>query len=387
MKIFIFNNGSYPYGYALTKRFHLYAKGIINNGHEVKIIIPKPTEQNKETKNVQTSGIFDSVPFLYTSRKTLRSTKFVNRRIDDFYGYVNSCFLILKNPPDIIITSSFPFVLLVFLKICCLIINCKLVREKNEIDSFVKDDLGFFDRVLIKLTNNLVSGFIVINKYLEDYIKNDLKLKKDCLVVPILVQPFNEEFTGKLNDTIMYTGTYLERKDGILSILHAFNILIKKHPTFRLILTGNPSSSKDYKEIEKIINLYELRDNIDFVGYLSQRDLEKELIHARVLVLAKPQNRQNRYNYPTKMGEYLISGRPVLTTKVGIIGELLTHKKNVFFTPFSVKDIASNLEYILNDSVLADKVGGNGKVFAKENYDFNRHGENLIKFFSKISDK
>ena len=72
--ISIYLREPYPIGMACTKRIHLYAKGLIACGNEVKIILPKATETIGSCYNKSIKGIFQGVPYEYSS-KTINDMK------------------------------------------------------------------------------------------------------------------------------------------------------------------------------------------------------------------------------------------------------------------------------------------------------------------------
>jgi len=382
MKILLLLNQSYPNGYALPKRFHLYAKGFIYNGHFAKIIIPIPTEKFGDNKNYPLNGIHDNVPFEYSSINNIRSKHFFKRRFDDIYGVINMGFIIFKENPKIIITSNFSILFILYLKILSYIVSFKLIKEKCEIDYLNSDNITKSQKRYIKLINNLYDGFIFITKHIEQYHVHELKSKKPFIIVPILIED------NKLSETILeqsknilYTGTFLERKDGIITILKAFSIFIKKYPEYKLVMTGNPERSPSYQEINAIIECEKIKSNIEFTGYLTDNDLKKVILNTELHILTKPPNRQNFYNFSTRIGECLTTGRPVIATKVGIIGELLTDNFNIFFTEYSPESISEKIKYLIENKELANNIGNNGKLFALNNFEFRYHTDRMIQFF------
>ncbi|AHW62271.1 Glycosyltransferase involved in cell wall bisynthesis [Draconibacterium orientale] len=384
MKIFLLLNQPYPHGFALTKRFHLYAKGFVHEGHIAKVILPVPTEANNVLNNSKISGIFEKIPFEYTCNNTIRSKRFILRRWQDILGSIKAGLVCIRELPDVLIISAFPIYFYLFLKVISIVTGTKLIREKNEVDFLDENEISEKQIKQINRKNRLFHGFIVINSQLQDYLRNDLKLKTKSLVVPILIQDFKADKHLSTTRNITYTGTYLERKDGILTILKAFSKLIQKNPDLNLVLTGSPQRSKDYHALKTIIENHNLERNICFPGYLLETELQDILMSSSMLILAKPENRQNRYNFPTKIGEYLISGRPVISTKTGIIGDILKDRENVVFTEFSAENICQNIEYILNHPKEANTIGSNGRKFALENFDYHTHTQRMIRFFKMI---
>ena len=384
MKIFLFLNQPYPNGYALTKRFHLYAKGLARNGHEVKIIIPHPTEYEDKLGNLSIKGIYEDVKFEYKWKSTKRSNSFIKRRYHDFTGSIKSGFTLIKERPEVVITSSFSFIFFVYIKLISLLFPFKFFHEKNEVDYMHEDNISYIKKFLIKLNESAFHGFIVINSQLLNYLTNVLELRKSNIIVPILIEDFKVNKELPVNKTIVYTGTYQERKDGILTILNAFAKIKNRYPEYKLVLTGSPQRSVNYSEILKIIETEEMWPQVHFTGYLSEEDLRKVLISANILVLAKPENRQNNYNFPTKIGEYLISGRPVITTKVGVTGKILEDKINVVFSEFKTSDISKKMEFIINNAELASEIGARGREYALKNFDYVVHTKRMAGHFETM---
>ena len=384
MKIFILLRQPYPHGYALTKRVHLYAKGFRENGHKTKIIIPVPVESYKNNLDNSISGIYENIPYQCTWRSTIRSTSFLKRRYHDFFGSLKAGVLLFNEKPNIVVMSSFPFIFMLYIKIFSLIVPFKLVKEKNEIDYLDRDNISVFTKKKIRLVNIIFDGFIVINNQLSNFVVSELKIKRKLIVVPILVEDFKKNKKKPIENIILYSGTYLERKDGIISIIKGFSLVKDILDDYKLVLTGVPERSPDYKRIMDIIILEKLDKSIVFTGYLPEHKLRSLLEISRILILTKPENRQNLYNFPTRMGEYLITGRPVIATKFGIIGELFSENENMYFTDFDSVSISKKIVYVINNSKEANAIGQKGREFALEYFDYLVHSKRMIDFFENL---
>lgn len=384
MKILLLLNQPYPNGYALTKRFHLYAKGFIKNGHIAKLIIPIPREKIGQSNNNLSKGSYDGVPFEYSWRNCERSNYFAIRRFHDLYGALKTGIIIINEKPNIIIISSFSFFIYCFIKLISLFLSFKLIREKCEIDQLNKDNINQFDKIQIKIINSFFNGFIVITRQLEEYHKYILNSKIPCIKVPILVEDFKNGSFFETKKIIVYTGTFLERKDGIITFLNAFSKFRIYYPDYKLLLTGSPIRSPDYQKIVESINQKNLNNYVVFTGYLHERELQNTICTAELHILTKPENRQNHYNFPTKIGEYMITGRPILATNVGVMGELFTNNINVFFTEYSSDAIAEKMKYIIENKQFATQIGNNGRSYALCNFDYEYHTNKMIEFFTKL---
>ena len=104
-----------------------------------------------------------------------------------------------------------------------------------------------------------------------------------------------------------------------------------------------------------------------------------------VLVLARPDNIQAKGGFPTKLGEYLATGRPVLVTTVSDIPIYIKHKQNGFLArPGSAVDFAEKLEDILSDYDMAERVGVEGKKLANTHFNNIYQAKRIIEFIDRV---
>ena len=104
------------------------------------------------------------------------------------------------------------------------------------------------------------------------------------------------------------------------------------------------------------------------------------LVNAEALVLARPDNIQAQYGFPTKLGEYLLTGNPVVVTSVGEIPLFLKDDVNAYLAkPGDVKEIA----YKIYESLTSGKarlIGEAGKQTALESFNSDVEADKILKF-------
>ena len=384
MKILIILNEPYPIGMACTKRIHLYAKGFTELGNNVKIIIPKRTESNT-INNYKVKGKFYGVKYEYASKSTIRSKSFFGRRIHNILSYFKTVFLSINFKPNIILFVSNSLISILFIKFVCIITKAKFIREKSEVPYYWKKKLDFFEDIKIKFFFSLFDGIIVISDNLKKFFEKDYSIKTKFIKIPILINNNNYVFKeDSTNNNLVYTGSLSQHKDGIITIIKSFSKIVKNYDSLKLVMTGDLNSSSDKYKILKIIEDCNLEDKVIFTGYISEKELF-ELTHtAKVLVLAKPDNRQNKYNAATKIGEYLLTGSTVLITNVDPTCDYLKNRESAFIAEPNEKSFSKELEYIINNSEHANSVGEKGRLIALEYFDYIRHTKRIIKFIQEI---
>jgi glycosyltransferase involved in cell wall biosynthesis len=97
---------------------------------------------------------------------------------------------------------------------------------------------------------------------------------------------------------------------------------------------------------------------------------------ASCLVLARPDSLQARAGFPTKLGEYLATGRPVVVTKVGEIPDFLMDEVSAYLVDASgdrsdlAEKIAEKILNVFSDLEKAEKIGVEGRTVALKCFDW-----------------
>lgn len=384
MRIVIYLREAYPHGMACTKRIHLYAKGFIKCGHTVKIIVPKTTENSKNIDNKNIQGIFEGINYQYANKTTVRSNSFFGRRIQDIYGFFCSLSVLKSYKPDAVLfvgNSNFRAFSLYLLK---LFSNWILIREKSEGPYFRKPFLSKMDKLILKFNFSLFDGIIVISETLKEFFKYDLNVKTKYYVNPILIEDKIKNSKRSISNNIVYTGSLLDHKDGILTLVKAFSKVVKCYPDLRLVMTGNLENSADKKNILGEIKRARIESKVKFTGYISEQELSLLTTTAKILVLAKPYNRQNKYNSATKVGEYLITGQPIILSKADTACDFLSDNLDVFMVEPNVDELTEKLKYVIENYGEAIKVGQRGKITALNKFEYTSQIKNLSDFLNSI---
>lgn len=393
MKIKIILLEPYPHGMACTNRVHNYAKGITELGGNVKILIPKPFEvDNTKVKNLEVIGKYEDIDFEYTCGTTLRGKTFIKRRLLVLKGIIKATKVLLKSKHKLdavlLVSNSLGYIL--YFKIVTKLLRIKYLQEKSEFP-FVNEKMNFLLKIYAYLYCRYVyrcfDGMIVISKFLYAYFRNRIKKGASLLLVPIIVN--FDEYTnhGKRtqNDDIAYCGTLYEKKDGILILIEAFKRIISKYGNSKLYIIGD-SHNSDKDKIRKLIKHLQIEDRVILTGYVSRERLKELLSNAAILALAKPYSKQAESCFPSKLGEYLATGNPVVVTKTGEIPDYLTDRKTAFLAePDSVIDLATKLDYALSNPELAKKVGIEGRKVALEHFNYKNQAKRIVNFIEQLN--
>ena len=168
-------------------------------------------------------------------------------------------------------------------------------------------------------------------------------------------------------------------------LIEAFSRISSDFPNIKLYLIGDTSNEGEFKKLKEKISLLKIEDKVVFTGIISSDNIPHLLVNAKMLVLARPDNIQAKGGFPTKLGEYLATGNPVVVTKVGEIPNYLIDGVNAFLAqPNSVDSFATKMKFVLNNIDLANNVGLKGKELTNTIFNYKVQSKKLIDFINSI---
>ena len=399
MKIHFYINYTFPYGMAAVKRILCYSKGLIAEGHKIDVLICQKCFEKGEQDKLPEEGFYNGILYKYVCGKYKKVNKLMRGLDYMIVDYVRSFFYALKNVhrDEIVYVYFYPIFLQILILLAAKIKGAKILKEICEHPSAlgnVNSKWHKFSKWLeYRFVMSQYDGFIVIshdlNKFVERYKSNRAK----SIIVPILVEnPLENQDISRLQNEykvpyIIHTGTMLEQKDSISKILRAFSRLKKEINTdCRLVFTG-PQANSNCKYIPLIKEL-NIENDVDLLGMVSNEQIVSLQHFAAMTVIYKSDNLQTRNCFPTKLGEMLICGVPVITTTIGDANLYLKNEESAFiFEPNDETMLVQYMHFILNNPIEANEIGMNGRNVAIKYFNPIYQGKRLSKFCNKLLNK
>lgn len=166
---------------------------------------------------------------------------------------------------------------------------------------------------------------------------------------------------------LFYAGSLNQAKDGIIFLIRAFARVCKEVKDLKLCMAYNTDDNT--RIIQNLINELKLQDKIKFLKNVDRKEIPGLLANSLMCVLPRPDSPQARGGFPTKLGEYLASGKPVITTDVGEIPKFLTADEVYFISYRNIEDeLTKAIFEILNNYNFALLKAEKGKKKACEQF-------------------
>lgn len=183
--------------------------------------------------------------------------------------------------------------------------------------------------------------------------------------------------------TLGYTGN-AKPYQGIDTFLQVAS-QIRKENLFEFRLNMIMSSGRG--EIEDRLKRLNLFDIADLNYKVSHDEVPALIAKSSVLVLARPSINMTEYAYPSKLPEYLATGIPVVTTRVGPVDELFQSSETMVIIE------AENAEEDLKEALVRlnklseeerKNIGDRAKVFVRENLMWDVLGKKINSSLERI---
>lgn len=374
--IFILDN-LYPNGKASAARVRSYGKGFVSNGIDVEVLLPAPRQRySSQCLNPQSRGIDrNGVSFRYMAGTSMRSKNIFVRKLKDLYGYSSTLLYILtqcKKDDYIVLYEGSPL----WHKLCVIASHLTKKKVGIELNELPYGTGAETDRAKCRRKIMLTKIFpkldfiFAISETLKELGEKYAPQAK-IIKVPIIIEGnlYSGETESPKIPYLFHSGSLYEQKDGICGMLEAFGIACQqiKRP-IEYILTGNIDESPHAKELKHIIEKYNLKDKVRFVGFLDVQTLRAYQKNCFLTIINKYDTQQNRYCFSTKLSEYLYFSRPVITTTVGEANYYLKDGVNAFIVePHNSQLIADKIIYAFEHPEIAKKIGEEAhKLISKE---------------------
>lgn len=393
-KIVIVCSYPLPTGMAATTRIMSYSKGLVANGVAVEVLSYIPSG-NIYLDSSDNSGSIDGVYYCYP----LRKKRFKNR----FLHIIESILSILvtyrkiirdgkaNNYDALIISNDNPFILLLF-SIAAKRINTVSLFIFDEfpipIRRFLKTKIPAWKKSMYKIALKRIDGYIsMTNKLVEFY--TNIASKPSLIISSITdIERFSTESvsTPEITESeirITYMGNMELSKDNVDNIIRAFSIISEKHTTANLYLYGAPSQDTKTSLVSLITEL-NLTHRVNF-GFANFYQVPEILKKSHILVSSQPNTKRAEGGFPTKVGEYLAVGNPILITNVGEISHHVENNTNIFLAePENPNDFADKLNYIIENYKEAQLVAKAGKKLVAEKYSNFAAASSMKEFITKL---
>lgn len=309
-----------------------------------------------------------------------RSFRFINKlkkgKQNILYSY---------DTPDI---KTFPLILYAKLK------GYKIILDIVEDSRSEASTVGMLNKLrivsgvyLLKLSRVYADRILVLSSHLEILMKRYVPGNGRVVFVPVTVDFANfptKIIYSAIPQKIFYGGSFA-KKDGLECLIKAFDQVWNSYPSMELVLTGKGETGPDFEEIMKLIDGLPSKGSIHYLGYLSSQQYYKTLNEADIFIANRNNSMAAHTGFPSKLIEYLATGKAVIASNVGDVGRFLTHRKDALLVaPENQLEMQQAITLLLESPYLIATIGAEGRRTALRQFDNKQHSEAVYKLIAEL---
>lgn len=301
------------------------------------------------------------------------------KSVNSVFNYLKSAIRFINNrfsrsEENIFYLYETPDLKTIFPLIYAKIKGYKIVVDIVEDNSLAASFGGLVNRIRIKsgaffLKNLqfLIDLNLVISVHLKNLVmtvNNDLN---KVLYIPVTMDIENypiKSHPTKIANRIFYGGSF-GKKDGLESLILAFEEVCQIYPDVKLILTGKGENKADFEHIMDLIQDSIFNSRIEYKGFLSSDEYHRTLNSCDIFCVIRDDSDAANSGFPSKLAEFLATGRAVIVSRVGDVPNFLRDKENaLLIQPGSIEDLVKSIKFLLDNPNQIDQIGKKGREVA-----------------------
>lgn len=390
MRILYLGYSGFPYGLAELQKILLISKSLINEGSSVIVLGSRGIHEKCLHPELKKVGHFNGIIYINSSGTPFRDSRFLKRNLKKFFEKILEFNVInelhKRNKIDVAIISSMNFRHLLCYWLLSRILGFKVLLNFVEYNSSIPGRQGaiiklndyLFDHYAVRISD----GILVISEYLINVIKR-IDPGKKYLKIPMMVDVdrYLNINPSDGEDYFLFCGA-ADYKEVILFIVESFEILKDDNILLYMVING---SNEQMLEIQKRIAISNKSNLIRFFSKLSETKLSLLYKNAIGLLIPLRPTVQDEARFPHKIGEYLASGNPVITTNYGEVKYYLKDFENALVAErYNINDFAEKMEFVITNPSESKSIGQNGRKVALQYADYKQYGIKIINLIKAL---
>lgn len=392
----LFTSNNFPTGGPGATYVNLFCKGVKENGGQIRVYLFKGhTYKGYKNDSGRKNRTEYGVNYIYLGFANRPNQK-VLKVLEDTLSILRTTCLMLILIPKIkkttILVYSDEFLLNIPVYLFSKFFGIQLVSfvpESYENEEVNK--MGIIELIKWKLfylnytfLNKLPDKLIVFSAFLKNiYIRKGYN-QDDIIIHPNLTDLKEWYLPDQdIQYTIGYAGTP-SKKDGIIDLLYAIKLLKEKKISIKALIIGDSINNESLiPNFQRKCTELCIQSQVFFAGLVPQHQVKEYLNKCLILAITRPITIQTKAGFPTKLGEYMACKKVVLATKVGDVEEYFTDKTDIVLAePDNPVSIATNIEWILNNSEKSRMIAENGFKTANELLDYQKGTIKIMNFLN-----
>ena len=231
---------------------------------------------------------------------------------------------------------------------------------------FISIGIRFADAIIVSSKDILGSIKQKTNNDKVHFIPNGVELN--------LFKVFKDFNNHSDEINILFVGRLVKDKN-LFMLIDALSELSEKNPILTLIGSGPLKESLQHYGYQKGLRVI-------FKGTVSYEDLPNILVKSDIFVLPSLWE-----GHPKALTDAMACGIPCVGTNVEGIREIIKNGENGLLCELNSSDLAKKMQILLEDRLLAQRLGMNAREYVRENYDLEKMIRKELKILIEVAER
>jgi glycosyltransferase involved in cell wall biosynthesis len=191
---------------------------------------------------------------------------------------------------------------------------------------------------------------------------------------------------------ILFVGRWV-RRELPATVFSALEIALERGVDLELVVLGSVGKSAALSQVleerpalRRLAALPRVRERIRFLGFVPDEELIRQMHSADAFVLLRRQNRETQALFPTRLPEFLATGKPVIVSDAGDLSLYLKHGQSALVIPPGdhPQELADAIIFLATHPKEAQSIGRGGRVALEESFSQKKLAERLAGFIRTL---
>ncbi|MEL7532313.1 MAG: glycosyltransferase [Bacteroidota bacterium] len=385
----------FPHGMAAIERIRLLSLALLDSGASVRVVSHKGVMKPEQEGDFPPHGQFQGIDYDFVNDSIVRPNSFWERNRAKISGRIKEWQFLRslrrKKQLDSVIVSSMDLFSLIYYRIICSLLSVPMIYQLVELNSAMANRQGKWKRLsdglLERYALGLPDAIWPISQILTQLCQSRFA-QTPLLPIPVVCDYSAFDSVRGLDHEpyFLYCGSssYAEVIYFLIDAFASIQPIERAGYKLYLIVGG----ARDAKlKIQHYIEDQGLEDEVIMFSGLPYEDLIRHYKGAEALLIPLRPRKQDQARFPHKIGEYLASGKPIITTNIGEIPHYFTNEHDALVADsYEIEAFAEKMRFVLNYPTQARLIGQNGKQLGRKNFDCYQYGVKMTDFIKFIQD-
>lgn len=377
----------FPFGYAAISRQKLICQGLQNAGASVKVICSRAVIRGN--KILPRSGEFEGVSYVYAVNPLRNGSFFIRNLLRFFEPWLELLLLLKLNKQKrfthVIVSNNNEIINSIWYSAIAKLLGSKVIFSLVELyvpasTQSLKSKLNHY--LFLRFGLQLYDAYLPISSYIERYFRN---VPRPSLLLPIMVdvdkvtrvEPV--DVSGSARFIFCGSAGY---PNTIQFCIQSFEQMNNDSAELHIVAGGSDS---EMEGVKRLINKSQNANRIKHHSNLSEAELFSLYKSASALLIPLFNTVQDLARFPHKLGEYLATGRPVITSSCCEISHYLRQREQALFAEAdNVNQFAGWMDFVIDNPNEAQRIGLEGRHICIEKFNHLKLGALLYDFLKKM---